>query len=431
MHTNSLRRLLRQFGFHIMSCLALLMMAALTSSHAATVYESDFATDIGGWKGRAGYGKESPSVKLGKDPKDPNSLSHVISITTDQALGTGFRFAPPVKLVPGKDYELTFWVRSTAGINVGARISTEDFTGYGEDVKGWFNILNFKQTDEWIEVRRFFSPLAETIGIEIGVGEAEPEIAELSIKDVKITNSDPVTATPASVTAPSPVDPVKPVVSTTYARWLAIGDSITQHGAKADLKWEGETRGMAASSLDKDYVHLLQAMLKKKNPNYASEIKIVGRLGKLSAGTIEQMTTVLAELKTWNPDLVTIQLGENDSLKELGEDGFESRYRTVVDAFVSGSGGKRPVILCTGVWSPGAPAPGADTRRYPAASATAIKERIIEKICQEKGLLFVSIAPIAMKSGNAGTGQTPGVKWHPNDAGMQDYADAIYKRLFP
>jgi lysophospholipase L1-like esterase len=213
----------------------------------------------------------------------------------------------------------------------------------------------------------------------------------------------------------------------TYPKWLAIGNSITQHGPKADLRWEEPVRGMAASSLQSDYVHVLRQMLQRQEEANASDVKIAGRLGKLSAGTMEQMKTVIDELRDWGADLVTIQLGENDHLKEIGAEGFEERYRVVVDGILAGK--KRPRILCTGVWVPGGKL--SDNGRYLPGTDGAIKEDIIEKICREKDLTFVSIAPFASRSENYGYGETPGVKWHPNDTGMKAYAEAIFTALYP
>jgi hypothetical protein len=43
-------------------------------------------------------------------------------------------------------------------------------------------------------------------------------------------------------------------------RILFLGNSITLHGPKADIGWTGNW-GMAASSEDKDYVHLVTSAL--------------------------------------------------------------------------------------------------------------------------------------------------------------------------
>lgn len=211
-----------------------------------------------------------------------------------------------------------------------------------------------------------------------------------------------------------------------YPKWLAIGNSITQHGPKADIQWDGEPRGMAASRVETDYVHLLQKLIQQRDPASAVELKIVGRLGKLSGGTMEQMVTVIGELSAWDADLVTIQLGENDRLNEIGPEGFETRYRTLVDGLLSN--GKHPKILCTGLWAPGNPL--SPNGQYQAESEIGIKEQIIEKICKEKGLTYICITKYAMNPNNHGDGNTPGVKWHPNDAGMQGYAEAIFSALY-
>jgi len=209
-------------------------------------------------------------------------------------------------------------------------------------------------------------------------------------------------------------------------RWLAIGNSITQHGPNEALKWAGESRGMAASSLENDYIHRLSHKMAEGGVTVDSR-KIVGRLGRLSAGTIEQVSTVLDELREWKADLVTIQLGENDKLAELGEAGFEERYRTVAIGAVDPT--RTVTVICTGVWSPGTPLDAVDPVRYRPGSEAAVKDAIIEKICRERGYVFVPLAVLSANRANYGDGETPGVKWHPNDKGMEGYAALIYAAL--
>ena len=45
---------------------------------------------------------------------------------------------------------------------------------------------------------------------------------------------------------------------------LFLGNSITQHGPKPEIGWTGNW-GMAASALDKDYVHVLAARVESSN----------------------------------------------------------------------------------------------------------------------------------------------------------------------
>ena len=212
-----------------------------------------------------------------------------------------------------------------------------------------------------------------------------------------------------------------------YPRWLAIGDSITEHGPAEQLKWAGESRGMAASERSKDYVHLLLAMLREKHSGNASDLRIAGRIAQMKAGTIEGVLGAINELCATQANLVTIQLGENDRLSEIGSEEFSRRYRLLVEKLMMMP--SKPKIVCTGVWAPGGPTENGV--KYKAGCEADIKECIIEKICKEKGLSFVSVAPIALNPANHGYGETSGVQWHPNDAGMRAYAEAIFGALFP
>ena len=49
-------------------------------------------------------------------------------------------------------------------------------------------------------------------------------------------------------------------------RVLYVGNSITRHGPKPSIGWTNDC-GMAASSVDKDYVHVNAAMVAKVKPN--------------------------------------------------------------------------------------------------------------------------------------------------------------------
>ncbi|BCM89278.1 endoglucanase C307 [Abditibacteriota bacterium] len=226
-----------------------------------------------------------------------------------------------------------------------------------------------------------------------------------------------------------PVAPLKTGLTGTqiYPRWLVIGDSITAHGPSKELSWTEPTRGMAASTVDADYVHQLQHLLRARDPHNATELKIFGRFARLSAGTIEQMNTASDEIKAWNADLVTVQLGENDNLGQIGRAEFERRYRTLLDALLVGP--KHPRIVCTGVWNPGGALDANAPTQYQAGSESRQKDDIIEALCHEKGLTFVPVAPFAVQTANRGAGQNDGVRWHPNDKGMIAYAQAIFSAL--
>ena len=58
-------------------------------------------------------------------------------------------------------------------------------------------------------------------------------------------------------------------------RVLFVGNSITKHGIKPDIGWNRDC-GMAASSVEKDYVHILSARIAREQPDAAIRILQVG-----------------------------------------------------------------------------------------------------------------------------------------------------------
>lgn len=70
-------------------------------------------------------------------------------------------------------------------------------------------------------------------------------------------------------------------------------------------------------------------------------------------------------------------------------------------------------IVCTSVWRP-----------------KAGKDDAIREICRKHRVMFADISKVSANVANRATKEAnPGVAWHPNDAGMQGYADAISAAL--
>lgn len=92
---------------------------------------------------------------------------------------------------------------------------------------------------------------------------------------------------------------------------LILGNSITSHGVAKDIGWTHKG-GMAASSSDKDYVHLLFSEVSKINPdkyilfryaNYASLER--------SNDNLDISDPKLLELYKFKPKFLIYQLGDN------------------------------------------------------------------------------------------------------------------------
>lgn len=103
-------------------------------------------------------------------------------------------------------------------------------------------------------------------------------------------------------------DTVAPDSSDETYKYLAIGNSITKH-QKCDYWWN--EIGMAASSAEKDYVHLVTSGLEKKYKNIQAEAYNFSvweiTVSKERSQTFSILDSMLAE----DLNLITIQLSEN------------------------------------------------------------------------------------------------------------------------
>ncbi len=194
---------------------------------------------------------------------------------------------------------------------------------------------------------------------------------------------------------------------------FVIGNSITKH-EKCSYWWQ--ECGMAASTLEKDFVHVLQSNLSKKQ-EYSIDCF------NLSAweSTAHDRYQTLQLLDTYlSPDLtlVVIQLGENMNDISTAKTDFEDLIHYVQDKCKQAD-----IIVVGNFWSND----GLDN--------------IKEQVAADTGAVFVSLKEI--QSDNyyrAGMGtvvydedggehiiEHSGVAAHPGDKGMEAIADIIYE----
>jgi hypothetical protein len=194
-----------------------------------------------------------------------------------------------------------------------------------------------------------------------------------------------------------------------------IGDSITRHSINQDLKWD-HVAGMAASSEDKDYAHLVAGRIGRLLPD--KNVKLFFGCG----GDAVSAMKGIGDAKTYRPALVIVQLGEHVPSKAFGgtyDDSAEkiaADYGTLLDALRALP--SSPIIICTGNWNP---IPG--VKKYTGRNAQI--DEIQRSVCRQKGATFVSVEKYALDPLCSGTGGSGGVKWHPNDAGHAGYATVI------
>ena len=185
---------------------------------------------------------------------------------------------------------------------------------------------------------------------------------------------------------------------------LYVGNSIAKHAPKADMGWTNDC-GMAASSIDKDFVHLVQAKVKEIHPDAAfSILQVANYEREFYCMEPERFFVGAREFK---PDVIIMFFGANvkkeydtteNPPKTFGQ-AYEDLRNFLVDgrdAFVMHSQGFyiRPVL-------------------------DAEKQKVAEKY----GDAFVKLEDMRVLE------ETHGKYNHPGDYGMQVIADRFWDAI--
>ncbi len=201
-------------------------------------------------------------------------------------------------------------------------------------------------------------------------------------------------------------------------RILYIGDSITRHGFSkktvSELGWD-HVAGMAATKEENDYAHLLAAKIQKLMPEKKVDLQFHNKGG---SGSAAQRLSAIAEFANIAADLVVVQLGEHEK-EAVGVEALESNYRKLLESIKGWP--SKPLVICTGVWNP---YKAGEKKSYD--GWTRKIEDIMQGTCKGMSIPFASVEKYALDPSCSGSGTSVGVKWHPNDKGMQGYADAIF-----
>ena len=190
---------------------------------------------------------------------------------------------------------------------------------------------------------------------------------------------------------------------------LFLGNSITLHGPSKKVDWSGNW-GMAASALDKDYVHLVtKGLAKKDGAAPATLVKNIATFERQYAtnDVLSQLTDAVA----FNADLIVLCIGEN--VPNLATDAAKAQFKGSVVKMLNGvRADRKPVIIVRSCFW-----------------ANAAKDDALKQACAEVGGVFVDISALCKDEKNFARSERPfknaGVGNHPGDQGMQAVADAI------
>jgi hypothetical protein len=196
-------------------------------------------------------------------------------------------------------------------------------------------------------------------------------------------------------------------------RILFLGNSITLHGPKPDIGWTGNW-GMAASSEDKDYVHLVTSTLARHT---GSKPQIMVRnIADFERGyATYDVEGQMKDLFAFDPDLVVLAIGEN--VPALGSENAKAQFKAGVMKILGCALAKRHplVVVRSSFW------------------ADPAKDQLLRQACQEADAIFVDAGPLGREAANAARSERSftheGVAGHPGDRGMKALADAIVQAV--
>jgi hypothetical protein len=224
----------------------------------------------------------------------------------------------------------------------------------------------------------------------------------LAAKCISLTKSGELWARRRYEEKSSPVTKAKYVIY--YERILIVGNSITGHGPAPDLGWTGDW-GMAASSAEKDYVHIISKKLRDLNPR--AEIKLLYAVD-FEQGYWKYDFSKLQGYAEFRPDLVIMRIAENTEMDHVNN--YESSYATYVSTLTAKTNAR--VICTTSFW-----------KNYGEVGYR------IRNVANNRGYLIADLEPFwADKSYTAyNVFANAGVGSHPSDKGMKAIADCISK----
>jgi lysophospholipase L1-like esterase len=196
-------------------------------------------------------------------------------------------------------------------------------------------------------------------------------------------------------------------------RILFLGNSITRHGPAPKIGWNDDW-GMAASALEKDYVHLvaggISELAGKKPEIRTANIADFER----NLATYDVDAKLKAEFE-FKPTLVIVAIGENVAAlrTEEAKAQFGASFKKLLGA-VKNTG--QPALIVRSCFWP-----------------DKTKDEILQQACAAAGGTFVDIRALGRDESNYARSERKiehaGVAAHPGDKGMKAIADAILNAL--
>lgn len=192
-------------------------------------------------------------------------------------------------------------------------------------------------------------------------------------------------------------------------RILFVGNSITLHGAKAELGWYGNW-GMAASCREKDYVHQVMKRVHHIVPD--AGYMIVQTAGwERGYWNAPETFDFLCRAAAYDADIIVVRLGENVQPKELEAHDLTEGFVRLFD-FLDPKHDKKLIVT---------------DEFWPNRS----KDACIEEACRRRNVEITRIGHLGTQDEMMAVGlfEHRGVAIHPGDKGMQCIAEIIFEKM--
>lgn len=190
---------------------------------------------------------------------------------------------------------------------------------------------------------------------------------------------------------------------------LFVGNSITLHGPAPKIGWTGNW-GMAASALEKDYVHLVVDAVGKQSGKQP-EFQVVNVAEFERKPEDYDLGSKLKDPLAFQADTVIVAIGEN--VPGLKTEDARAKFKANVERLLAllKRGGKSTVFVRSCFW------------------ADAAKDSVLKAACEAAGGIFIDIGTLSKDPANFASSERKiehaGVARHPGDQGMKAIADAI------
>ena len=191
-------------------------------------------------------------------------------------------------------------------------------------------------------------------------------------------------------------------------RVVFVGNSMTLHGVSEEIGWN-RCCGMAASSEDKDYVHILMNKISQKQEDAAFCICQVSDWER-NYKTGEDTFQFFEEARDFNADVIIARFIENCPAQDFDEELFKEQYSMLLD-YLDGES-KAKMIITDGFW------------RHPG-------DKAINEVANMRKADFVSLGDLGERDEMKAIGlfEHTGVANHPGDLGMQTIAERIWEKI--